>query len=537
MRSKLAACCSAHQVGPCRQVNRHKTKSGRCSFRRCYLRRHNPPHTPDLAHWSSHFFIAIFIAIAYSRRLCTPSNSITSTSSSSRGCVFLLLTYGGSLHSIQLRDLILVQGACVLLLCKSLLLSRRPRDLGAKSDDPSQDPAVPSQHLTMSSPTESGGANAPDEHHVALGNMSNNNSNDTSTAVTVLPGRESLTEFHPFPRLPIELRFEIWEHAILSHHRDRLVPISSVDHAYTDADLSAKRIICHPSLGCSPHFSASRESRDVAKRLYPIELLVCRVVHETILEEDENGTTIPEIEVGPTSPGGTRWGDDESHPARMPLRRPGEGPRLVHKKSVYEWPGRIFLSARHDIFVFDHPLDRKLQAEMPRAYGSPTQLVGWQSVVPSPADFRDVRRAMLYISEIDFGYNLPVPGLSLACCKYWSSQRSPSCIVNDLPNVQFIFCVFSDWSRPPITRRLNDPIPDMNEFRNVSRHNPSAHTELMGLVEDDNMICFPRQELNAARECLKRTLATKKTNVLTLQEWYTIKCTCPRQERRLAYHN
>ncbi|KAI1365839.1 hypothetical protein F5Y08DRAFT_164246 [Xylaria arbuscula] len=71
-------------------------------------------------------------------------------------------------------------------------------------------------------------------------------------------------EFHPFPKLPTELRLEIWKIAILDHSQDRLVPL--LGRIYS--------VIPTPYVACSPFFSVSRESRQVAIRLYPIRLSV-----------------------------------------------------------------------------------------------------------------------------------------------------------------------------------------------------------------------------------------------------------------------
>ncbi|KAJ3578916.1 hypothetical protein NPX13_g1648 [Xylaria arbuscula] len=71
-------------------------------------------------------------------------------------------------------------------------------------------------------------------------------------------------EFQPFPKLPTELRFEIWKIAILDHSQDRLVPL--IERTYS--------VIPTPYLACSPFLSVSRESRQVAIRLYPIRLSV-----------------------------------------------------------------------------------------------------------------------------------------------------------------------------------------------------------------------------------------------------------------------
>ncbi|KAI1744996.1 hypothetical protein F4680DRAFT_467254 [Xylaria scruposa] len=68
--------------------------------------------------------------------------------------------------------------------------------------------------------------------------------------------------FSLFPKLPAELRIMIWEMSILEHNRDRLVPVQVV----------TQRVVCTYNLACSPHFSATWESRKVATDLYPIRL-------------------------------------------------------------------------------------------------------------------------------------------------------------------------------------------------------------------------------------------------------------------------
>ncbi|KAI0554397.1 hypothetical protein F4679DRAFT_596387 [Xylaria curta] len=68
--------------------------------------------------------------------------------------------------------------------------------------------------------------------------------------------------FSLFPKLPAELRIMIWEMSILEHNRDRLIPV----------DEMPRRIVCIRNLACSPHFSATWESRKVATDLYPIRL-------------------------------------------------------------------------------------------------------------------------------------------------------------------------------------------------------------------------------------------------------------------------
>lgn len=74
----------------------------------------------------------------------------------------------------------------------------------------------------------------------------------------------TLREFHLFNQLPAELRVAIWELAILEHNRDRLILVN--EHT--------NRIMCTKHNACSPHFSVSSESRDVARSLYPIRLPV-----------------------------------------------------------------------------------------------------------------------------------------------------------------------------------------------------------------------------------------------------------------------
>ncbi|KAI1305686.1 hypothetical protein F5Y03DRAFT_394873 [Xylaria venustula] len=70
----------------------------------------------------------------------------------------------------------------------------------------------------------------------------------------------SLTGFSLFKNLPAELRSLVWEIAILDHNQDRIVPVfKKYGH----------KIVCIRNMVCSPHFSVSRESRQIAKMLYP----------------------------------------------------------------------------------------------------------------------------------------------------------------------------------------------------------------------------------------------------------------------------
>ncbi|KAK5631049.1 hypothetical protein RRF57_006764 [Xylaria bambusicola] len=74
--------------------------------------------------------------------------------------------------------------------------------------------------------------------------------------------KKSSKKFHLFKNLPTELRIAIWEIAILDHNENRFLPVFE----------DTKRIIPTWCLACSPHFYVSRESCEVAKRLYPIRL-------------------------------------------------------------------------------------------------------------------------------------------------------------------------------------------------------------------------------------------------------------------------
>ncbi|KAI1261411.1 hypothetical protein F5Y18DRAFT_401917 [Xylariaceae sp. FL1019] len=69
--------------------------------------------------------------------------------------------------------------------------------------------------------------------------------------------------FTLFPQLPAELRVMIWEFAILLHNRGRLISLKLVWKDIRPVTSGMK---------CSPYFSASYESREVALRLYPMRI-------------------------------------------------------------------------------------------------------------------------------------------------------------------------------------------------------------------------------------------------------------------------
>ncbi|KAI1261412.1 hypothetical protein F5Y18DRAFT_203880 [Xylariaceae sp. FL1019] len=346
----------------------------------------------------------------------------------------------------------------------------------------------------MSSPTQSGGA-------IVLGDKDNNH-NDTSTAVTILPraGTETLTQtltkFHLFQYLPAELRIEIWEHAILSHHRDRLVPVF---------DPRKRQIICHPSLACSPHFSASVESRKVAKQLYPIELPVF-------------------LSVGTIVPGTPREG--------IPARRSVVYNRVNHS------PGRIFLSFRHDIFAFRG--FRPLMAPRGQA-----EFSYWQSELLSDADWQSIRRAMLYLVEPNVKgrprpSRAPHACRSKPCCRYKSTSGTARSIIYNLSNVQFLLCAFNPHSSLRLpwlsieSMRRRESVRGWNE---ISHTNPSAHGKIMDLVNTNSLVCITRQELTDIKENVDRlwSLSERDSRRRWQSLWKRLPCTCKWQEGRLAY--
>ncbi|KAI0525453.1 hypothetical protein F5B22DRAFT_642472 [Xylaria bambusicola] len=118
-----------------------------------------------------------------------------------------------------------------------------------------------------------------------------------------------------FKSLPTELRLAIWETAILDHNEDRFLPVSE----------DTKRIIPTWYLACSPHFYVSHESREVAKRLYPIRLRISAPI--TSLTTDIYGD----------------YDDDDD-----------DDKREKRKKDIDiddSRPWAIYISLKHDIFV------------------------------------------------------------------------------------------------------------------------------------------------------------------------------------------
>ncbi|KAI1756298.1 hypothetical protein F4782DRAFT_550155 [Xylaria castorea] len=166
-------------------------------------------------------------------------------------------------------------------------------------------------------------------------------------------------KFSLFAQLPPELRIMIWEISILEYHRDRLVPMNE----------ETKRIICFRILACSPHFSATWESRKVATDLYPIRLPVSRMV-----------STVRRI------------------------------PRVVDDTigsdiSKYPPKGAIYISFERDIFVFGIDVltssffDIKLRSRKRRLDGG--RKFGWRSPSLSLPQCQSVKRVML-LNMIDW---------------------------------------------------------------------------------------------------------------------------------------
>ncbi|KAI1425888.1 hypothetical protein F5Y12DRAFT_324333 [Xylaria sp. FL1777] len=158
----------------------------------------------------------------------------------------------------------------------------------------------------------------------------------------------SPTGFPIFNKLPTELRVSIWKISILEYNRDRLVPINE----------NTKRIICIRNIACSPHFSVSSESREVAKGLYPVRLPV------SWLE------------------GGQRIANEDAE---------------VVDDYSRQWA--IYISTELDIFVLS--LDRLAPSYMSEYYSLTAPFggranFGWRSASLTPLQCQSVRRVMLF---------------------------------------------------------------------------------------------------------------------------------------------
>ncbi|KAI0446152.1 hypothetical protein F4803DRAFT_547400 [Xylaria telfairii] len=157
----------------------------------------------------------------------------------------------------------------------------------------------------------------------------------------------SLTEFPLFARLPAELRFMVWEMSILEYHHDRIVPIDD----YTT------RVVCIRNLACSPHFSATWESRQIATRLYPIQLPVSKMI------DKESG----------------RWG-------------------AVIQHDNYTPRGTIYISPKHDIFALGMDVllaNGELHFPLRRPVGGQKNFA-WRSATLTPSQCQSVRRMMVF---------------------------------------------------------------------------------------------------------------------------------------------
>lgn len=158
----------------------------------------------------------------------------------------------------------------------------------------------------------------------------------------------SVKEFLLFARLPPELRFMIWKMSILEYHHNRILPVNE----------STNRIICIRNLACSAHFSATRESRQIATHLYPIRLSVSKMVKE------EGGL------------------------------------QSVKENNEYPSRGSIYISTKHDIFAPSvHVL--RLDPHLNYWWFRDTPIggkenFGWRSAALSLSQCQSVRRIMLF---------------------------------------------------------------------------------------------------------------------------------------------
>ncbi|KAI6080535.1 hypothetical protein F4821DRAFT_55195 [Hypoxylon rubiginosum] len=171
----------------------------------------------------------------------------------------------------------------------------------------------------------------------------------------------SATEFPLFPRLPKELRLDIWELSILSHNRDRLVPINE----------ETKRVICMTSIANCPLFRVSPESREVSQKLYPIRLPVFWKVYLR--------------KIGP----------ELSHNSHL------EGYRATDENmedNAEECRGCIYISTTHDTFIFG--FDRLAPSHFDEYWwttgpiGGPHNF-GWRSASLTQLQCLEVRRIMV----------------------------------------------------------------------------------------------------------------------------------------------
>ncbi|KAI0517858.1 hypothetical protein F5B22DRAFT_645563 [Xylaria bambusicola] len=161
----------------------------------------------------------------------------------------------------------------------------------------------------------------------------------------------SSSSFPLFSKLPTELRILIWEISILDHHRDRLVLVNQ----------TTKRAICFRKLACSPHFSATSESRGVAMELYPVKLPVSQMLYNEYHLDD-------------------RVDDNEDTDV-----------------SKYPSKGAIYISLAQDVFTLN--LDELARSyffnERGRVRGG-VKNFGWRSTTSlSPSQCQSVRRIML----------------------------------------------------------------------------------------------------------------------------------------------
>ncbi|KAI0539692.1 hypothetical protein GGR58DRAFT_499926 [Xylaria digitata] len=192
----------------------------------------------------------------------------------------------------------------------------------------------------------------------------------------------SLKEFTLFSKLPRELRDMVWKESILDYKPNRVVLI----HKHN------KMIICSGNVRCSPHFHATRESREIAKEFYNIRLSVSWVVNSWvrgisfIVDEDA------EIRVGQNSPKGV-----------------------------------VYISAEHDIFVFVNGLEldpTRTQAEYPLSADKYEANLGWRSSSLSLQQCQSVRHVML-LDRVRV-YTLPhrCRGLPLCAIKCGAVRRN-----------------------------------------------------------------------------------------------------------------